>query len=150
VLDDYRNEQLPALLSQKTKELADKAKAGNDLAKTAKEMGVTVKTSDLVGLTDQAPDFGEVGQVAPQLFAMNVGAISGPISTEQGGVVAKLVDKQEPTEDEIAKNFDQTRDEVLDQLRNQAFGVFVSSVWNYYKEHNRIRFNAKAQQTPGT
>ena len=49
VLDDYRNEQLPALLNQKTKELADKAQASNDLAKAAKEVGATVKTSDLVG-----------------------------------------------------------------------------------------------------
>ena len=30
VLDDYREEQLPALLRQKTKDLADKAKAMND------------------------------------------------------------------------------------------------------------------------
>ncbi len=36
VLDDYREEQLPALLGQKTTELADKAKAMNDLAKAAK------------------------------------------------------------------------------------------------------------------
>ena len=49
VLDDYREEQLPALLGQKTKELADKAKAMNDLAKAAKDDGATVKTSDLVG-----------------------------------------------------------------------------------------------------
>ena len=49
VLDDYRNEQLPALLNEKTQELADKAKQYNDLAKAAKEVGATVKTSDLVG-----------------------------------------------------------------------------------------------------
>ena len=35
VLDDYRTEQLPALLSQKTKELAEKAKELKDLAKAA-------------------------------------------------------------------------------------------------------------------
>ena len=51
VLDDYRDEQLPALLSQKTAELAAKAKAMNDLAKAAKAVGATVKTSDLVGAT---------------------------------------------------------------------------------------------------
>jgi peptidyl-prolyl cis-trans isomerase D len=32
-------------------------------------------------------------------------------------VVAKLLDKQEPTADEIAKNFDQTRDQLLEQRR---------------------------------
>ena len=97
VLDDYRNDQLPGLLNQKTKELADKAQASHDLAKAAKEVGATVKTSDLVGQSTQVPDFGDVGQVAPQLFEMSVGAISGPINAGRTGVVAKLVDKKEPT-----------------------------------------------------
>jgi peptidyl-prolyl cis-trans isomerase D len=149
VLDDYRNEQLPVLLSQKTKDLADKAKAMNDLAKAAKEVGATVKTSDLIGQTGQVPDFGEVGQVAPQLFSMNVGAISGPIETGRTGVVAKIDDKQQPSADEIAKNLDQTRDQMLDERRNEAFSVFMSGVWDYYKKHNRVRMNAKSPETPG-
>lgn len=150
VLDDYRDEQLPALLSQKTKELADKAKSMNDLAKAAKAVGATVKTSDLVGLTGQVPDFGQVGQVAPQLFDMNVGAISEPIDAGRTGVVAKLLDKQEPTEDEIARNFSQTREEVLDQRRQEAFSVFMSGVLNEYKKHKLIRLNTKEpeKQTP--
>jgi peptidyl-prolyl cis-trans isomerase D len=149
VLDDYRQEQLPALLSAKTKQLADQAKASNDLAKAAKAVGATVKTSDLVGETGQVPDFGEVGQVAPQLFDMNVGAISGPIDAGRTGVVVKIDDKQSPTPDEIQKNLDQSRDELLDQRRNQAFSVFVSNVWNDYKKRKLVVINAKPQQGPG-
>ncbi len=150
VLDDYRDEQLPALLDQKTKEMADKAKTMNDLAKAAKAVGATVKTSDLVGESGQVPDFGEVGQVAPQLFDMNAGAISGPINAGRTGVVAKVLLKQEPTADEIAKNFDKTRDELLDQGRDEAFSVFASGVWNDYKKRNLVRINAKPKgETPG-
>ncbi len=150
VLDDYREELLPALLRQKTKDLADKAKAMNDLAKAAKAVGATVKTSDLVGASGQVPDFGQVGQVAPQLFDLNPGAISGPIDAGRTGVVVKILGKEEPTPDEIAKNFDQTRDQLLAESRNEAFAVFMSSVWNDYKKHNRIGFSAKVQQqTPG-
>jgi peptidyl-prolyl cis-trans isomerase D len=151
VLDDYRREQLPVLLTQKTKALADQAKATNDLAKAAKAVGATVKTSDLVGESGQVPDFGEVGQVAPQLFDMSVGAISGPIDAGRTGVVVKIDDKQEPSADEIAKNFDQTRDQLLDQRRNEAFSVFVSSVWNDYKKRKLVVINAKPQgpQMPG-
>jgi len=147
VLDDYRDQQLAALLSQKTKELADKAKAGNVLAKAAKEVGATVKTSDLVGATGQVPDLGQLEQVAPQLLDMKVGDISGPISTARTGVVAKIVDKQEPTADEIAKNLDQARDQMLEQRRNDAFGVFMSSVMDSYKKSKRIQINAK-EKTP--
>jgi peptidyl-prolyl cis-trans isomerase D len=149
VLDDYRNDQLPALLNQKTKELADKAQASHDLAKAAKEVGATVKTSDLVGQSQQVPDFGDVGQVAPQLFDMTVGTISGPINAGRTGVVAKLVDKKAPTPEEIQANFDKMRDQILDQRRNEAFELFSSNVMADYKKHNLIRINPKST-TPET
>jgi peptidyl-prolyl cis-trans isomerase D len=151
VLDDYRNEKLPALVNQKTQELADKAKAENDLAKAAKEVGATLKTSDLVAPNGQVPDMGDVGQVAPQLFDMSVGAVSGPINAEHNGVVVKIVDKQQPSDDEIQKSFDQTRDQLLDERRSDAFSIFLSGVMDDYKKHKQIQVNAKNQgpQLPG-
>ena len=148
VLDDYRNEQVPLLLSAKAKELADKAQASHDLAKAAKEVGATLKSSDLVSPDGQVPDLGQVAQVAPQLLDLPVGGISGPIDTERNGVVAKIVDKQEPTPDEIAKSFDQTRDQMLEQRRSEAFNVFLTTIMNDYDKNKRIRMNAKAQQGP--
>jgi peptidyl-prolyl cis-trans isomerase D len=144
VLEDFRNEQLPSLLNAKTQELAAKAKASGDLAKAAKEVGATVKTSDLVGQTAQVPDFGAVGQIAPQLFDMKPGDVSGPINAGRTGVVAKIDDKQQPTDDDIKKNFDQTREQMLDQRRNEAFSIFASNVAENYKKHNLISYNAKA------
>jgi peptidyl-prolyl cis-trans isomerase D len=145
VEDDYKNEQVPALLNQKTAELAAKAKASNDLAKAAKEVGASVKTSDLVDERGQVPDFGAVGQVAPQLFDMTPGTISGPINAGRTGVVAKLVDKQQPSEADIAKNLDQMKDELLEQKRQEAFEVFASNIITDYKKNNRIRMNAKSE-----
>jgi peptidyl-prolyl cis-trans isomerase D len=148
VLDDYKNDQVPALLSQKTAELAAKAKAQNDLAKAAKEAGATVKTSDLVDQRGQVPDFGAVGQVAPQLFDMAPGTISGPINAGRTGVVAKLTDKQQPSDADVAKNLDQTKDQLLDEKRQEAFQVFASNVISEYKKKNLVRVNAKSQQSP--
>jgi peptidyl-prolyl cis-trans isomerase D len=148
VLDDYRDEELPRLLNAKAQELADKAKATGDLVKAAKEMGAAVKTSDLVGPDGQVPSLGQVAQVAPQLLELPVGSISGPITAERNGVVAKILDKQEPTADEIAKNFDQTRDQLLEQRRSDAFSIFVTGIMNDYQKDKRIRMNAKAQQGP--
>ncbi len=144
VLDDYRSEQLPALLNQKTKELADKANALGNLAKAAKAVGATMETSGLVGTTTQVPDIGDLEQVAPQLFNLPVGAISGPIDTGQNGVVAAIVDKQQPSAQEIAQNLDQTRDQILEQRREQAFNIFVSDVWNSYRKRGLVRMNPKA------
>jgi peptidyl-prolyl cis-trans isomerase D len=144
VLDDFRNQQIPGLLNAKTQELANKAKASGDLAKAAKEAGATVKTSDLVAQTAQVPDFGAVGQIAPQLFEMKAGDISGPISAGRTGVVARIDDKVEPTAQDIQKSFDQTREQILEQRRNEAFSVFASNVADTYKKKNLIRYNAKA------
>ena len=138
------------LLSQKTAELAAKAKADERSCKAAKEMGASLKTSDLVDQTAQVPDFGAVGQVAPQMFDMTPGTISGPINAGRTGVVAKLLDKQQPSDAEIAKNLDQTRDQLLDQKRQEAFGVFANSIISEYKKNNRVRINAKPQSpVPG-
>jgi len=148
VLDDFRDQQLPVLLGQKTTELANKAKAENDLAKAAKEMGATFKTSDLVDASAQVPDLGQVEQVAPQLFELSVGNVSGPINAQRNGIVAKIVDKQEPSAEEIATNFDKYKDQILDERRSQAFSVFMSGVMDDYKKNKRIKTNAKAAQGP--
>jgi peptidyl-prolyl cis-trans isomerase D len=149
ILDDYRDQQLPQLLATKVNELAARAKADNDLAKAAKEVGATVKTSDLVGHDAQVPDIGALANVAPQLFQLNVGQISAPINAGHTGIVAKIVDKQLPTGEEIAKNFDATRDALLDQRRDEMFAVFVSNLQTVYQKDGRIRINRKAQQGPG-
>jgi peptidyl-prolyl cis-trans isomerase D len=146
---EYQNEQLPILLTQKTQELANKAKAGNDLAKAAKEMGATFKTSELVSESAQVPDLGPVGQVAPQLFDLKNGELSGPINAGRTGVVAKLVDKQAPSADEMAKNFDRTRDGLLEQRQNEAFTLFLNTLMDDYKKHKRIWIpKAKTEENP--
>jgi peptidyl-prolyl cis-trans isomerase D len=151
VADDYRNQALPTMLSMKTQELANKAKAEGNLAKAAKEAGATFKTSELVGEGGQVPDVGQIGQVAPQLFDLSVGNLSGPINTGRTGVVAKLTDKQEPTADEIAKNFDQFKDQMLQQRRGDAFNIFLSTLMDEYKKHNRILIpKAKTEEAPAT
>jgi peptidyl-prolyl cis-trans isomerase D len=144
VLEDFRNQQIPGLLNAKTQELASKAKASGDLAKAAKDAGLTVKTSDLVAQTAQVPEFGAVGQLAPQLFDMKPGDISGPINAGRTGVVARIDDKVEPSAEDIQKSFDQTREQILEQRRNEAFSVFASNVADTYKKKNLIRYNAKA------
>ncbi len=146
LLTDYRQEQLPQLLSRKTSELSEKAKAdGNDLARAAKEMGLTVKTSDLVGRTGQVPDIGQLASTAPGLFDLSAGQVSASIDTARTGIVAKLVDKQQPNADEIAKNFDQTRETLLNQRRDEMFEVFVTNLVDQYQKQGRIHMNAKTQ-----
>lgn len=147
LLDDFREQQLPQLLARKTNELADKAHAENNLAQAAKEVGAIVKTSDLVAHTAQVPDIGELATAAPDLFDLNVGQYSKPINTGHSGIVAKIVEKQEPTTEETAKNFDTTKEQLLAEKREQMFAVFVTSLTDRYEKQGGIRMN-KAKATP--
>ncbi|MGA7523448.1 MAG: peptidyl-prolyl cis-trans isomerase [Acidobacteriaceae bacterium] len=146
ILDDFRDQQVTALLARKTNELADRAHAESDLAKAAKEVGATVKTSDLVGRDQQVPDIGLLSSAAPSLFDLNVGQISNAINNGTTGVVAKIDDKQEPSPEDIATNFDSTRDTLLNQRRDQAFEVFVTNLVSTYEKADRVLINRKMQQ----
>jgi peptidyl-prolyl cis-trans isomerase D len=148
ILADYRTQQIPVLLSQKTTELADKAHAENDLAKAAKELGATIKTSDLVGRDAQVPDIGALATAAPQLFALNQGQISGPIQGDHTGVVAQLTEKQEPAPADVAQHIGQAKDTLLDQEREQAFAVFVGNITERYQKQGRIVMSKQAQTMP--
>jgi peptidyl-prolyl cis-trans isomerase D len=145
LLDDFREQQLPQLLARKTNELADKAHAENNLAQAAKELGATIKSSDLVGRTAQVPDIGELATAAPDLFDLNTGQISKPINTGHSGVVAKIDDKQEPSAEETAKNFEATREQLLSERREQMFEVFVTALTDRYEKQGGIRMNKRAQ-----
>jgi peptidyl-prolyl cis-trans isomerase D len=145
LVDDFREQQLPQLLARKTNELADKAHAEKNLAQAAKELGATIKTSDLVGQTAQVPDIGALSTAAPDLFELKIGDISKPINTGHSGIVAKIDDKQEPTPEETAKNFDATREQLLTEKREQMFEVFVTDLTDRYQKQGGIRMNKRAQ-----
>lgn len=146
ILDDFRDQQVTALLARKTNELADRAHAEHDLAKAAKEVGATMKTSDLVSRDQQVPDIGLLSSSAPSLFDLSVGGISNAINNGTTGVVAKIDDKQAPSPADIAKNLDSTRDALLNQRRDQAFQVFVTNLVSTYEKADRVLINRKMQE----
>ena len=146
LIEDFRDQQLPQLMARKTTDLANAAHAGNDLEKAAKQFGATVKTSDLVGRDAQVPELGSLAQEAPQVFDLSVNQMSGPIHTSRNGAVVKLLEKQTPSTDEIAKNLDETKQQLIGQRRQEAFEVFVTSLTDKYQKDGRIRMNNKATQ----
>ena len=82
---EFKNERAGTLLTQKTQELSDRAKADHDLKKAAKELGATMKTSDLVLPDGQVPDIGSMSGAAAVAFTLKPGDISGPVDSGQHG-----------------------------------------------------------------
>jgi peptidyl-prolyl cis-trans isomerase D len=149
VLDDYRNEKVPALLVGVTNKLADRAKVLGDLKKAAAEMNVPVKSSDLVGQDAQVPDLGAMSGPGAVAFTMAKGAISGPITAGQTGVVLTVTDKEEPSAEDMAKNFDATREQLLNEQRDEIFRVFLGTLSQKYEQGGGIRYSKQATAPGG-
>ncbi len=141
VESEYKSDKTQSLLVQKTTELAEKAKNEHDLKKAAKEMGATLKTSDFVTPTGQVPDLGSMSGSASVAFTLKPGDISGPLSAGRGGAVLRLVDRQEPTAEEIAKGSDQMRETILTRKRSDAFQLFAMGLRKNLEKSGKIRIN---------
>jgi peptidyl-prolyl cis-trans isomerase D len=143
ILDDYREQQVPLLLSQQINKLDDRAKVLNDLKKAAAEMNIPVKTSEMVGRDAQVPEIGAMSGPGSAAFSLSKGAISEPINLGRAGVVLSVIEKQEPTAEDIAKNFDQTREQLLNDQREEIFRVYVGNVTKKYEESGAVRYSKK-------
>jgi peptidyl-prolyl cis-trans isomerase D len=136
----FKQERAGFLLQQKTQELSDRAKAAHDLKKAAKELGATVKTSDLVLPDGQVPDIGSMTN-ASAIFTLKPGDISGPITAAGNGIVAQLVEKQAPTDQEFAAKKDQIRQTLLEAKRNDLFALFVTNLRKDMEKSKRLKVN---------
>lgn len=148
VLDDYRAEKLPGLLAETTQKLDDRAKVLNDLKKAAAEMKIPVKTSDLVSQDGQVTDLGSMSGPGKVAFSLPIGKISNAINAGETGVVLVVTDKQQPTPDEIAKNFDATKEQLLNAQRDEIFRVFLGTLSQKYQNGGGVKLT-KAAATPG-
>jgi peptidyl-prolyl cis-trans isomerase D len=142
VEEEFKNERVAALLSQKTQELSDRAKAEHDLKKAAKEAGATVKSSDLVLPDGQVPDIGSMSGGAAVAFSLKIGEISGAIANGNTGVVLSVQERQEPTPQDFEAKKDQIRDALIQNQQQEMFGLFVSNLRAQMEKAGKIQINA--------
>jgi peptidyl-prolyl cis-trans isomerase D len=141
VEQEFKNERSNMLLSQKTQELSDRAKAEHDLKRAAKELGAAMKTSDFVLPDGQVPDIGSMTGQAAVAFTMKPGEISGPILSSGDGTVLQLIDNQKPPESEFASKRDEIRDQLLQSKQQELFELFASNLRNQLEKSGKIKIN---------
>jgi peptidyl-prolyl cis-trans isomerase D len=137
----FKAERAQQLLSQKTAELADKARASHDLKAAAKALGATVKTSDVVGRNGQAPDIGSMQGQAATAFDMKPGEISGPVAGNQKGIVFTVIERHEASMDEFASKKDLVREQVLSRKRQEVMALYLSNLVEQLEKKGKITKN---------
>jgi peptidyl-prolyl cis-trans isomerase D len=63
--------------------------------------------------------------------------------------VLTVTDKQEPSAEETAKNFDATREQLLNEQRQEVFGVFMGTLAQKYEQGGGVRYTKKAAAPGG-
>lgn len=142
----FKNQRAQSLLAQKTQQLSDRARAEHDLTKAAKEAGATVKTSDLVDANAQVPDVGQMSGPASVAFGMKPGEISGPVQGGNNGIVFAVVEKQEPSPDQVKKDWDAAKESLLQQKRQAIEALYVQNLRDQLEKQGKIKINKKEME----
>ena len=130
------------LSQQRAAEIALKLKNAPDFEKAAKASGLEAKTTELIARDSPIPDLGVAKAVEDAAFKLPVGGVSGPIATDNGTAIVKVLDKQEVTAADVANAKDRFREEVLTDWRNRFFGAYMVKA----KQKMKIEVNRESLQ----
>jgi peptidyl-prolyl cis-trans isomerase D len=150
VEDQFKDQRAQAMLAQKTQELSDRAHSEHDLAKAAKEVGASVKTSDLVDKNSQVPDIGAMTGAASVAFGMKTGDISGPVQGGANGIVIKVLEVQQPAPEQMKQDWDKAKEALLEQKREEYENVYVENLRNTLEKEGKIKINKKEMERLAT
>jgi len=144
--EQFKSQRAQALLAQKTQQLSDRAHADHDLDKAAKEVGATVKTSELVDRNAQLPELGAMTGPAAVAFSMKAGEISGAIQGGPNGVVLKILEVQEPSPDQTKQGWDKAKDTLLEQKRQEYENLYIENLRSTLEKEGKIKINKKEME----
>jgi peptidyl-prolyl cis-trans isomerase D len=123
--EEVVKEKARALSNEKAAAIAARLKSAPDFEKAAKAAGLEAKTTELVTRDAPLPDLGTAPAVETAAFALPAGAVSDPISTDNGTAIIKVVEKKEVTPDEWTAAKDRFREELLNDRRGRFFSAYM-------------------------
>jgi len=107
---------------------------------TAKSAGLEVKSTEVVARGTAWPDVGLSPAVDDAVFAQPVGGVTKPIATDAGTVIARVVDRQGTTPEDLAKARDGLKRELLNEKRGKFFSAYMLKA----RERMKIHVNEEA------
>jgi peptidyl-prolyl cis-trans isomerase D len=134
VRDDVLKQKAIDAARQKAAALSAEMKSG-DFDKAAKAAGLEVKTTDLIA---RGAPIGEAG-VSPALeaaaFSLPKDGVSDPVVTDTGAAIVKVLDRQDVAPDQLAKEKESLRTELLNDRKQKFFAAYMT------KARQRMKIN---------
>lgn len=128
------------MAKQKASDAAAKLKAGADFDKAAKAAGLEPKPTEFITADAPLPDLGAAPDVMAAIFKLAKDAVSDVLTTPNGAVIVKVLDKAETSESDFTSNRDTFRTEVLEDRRNRFFSAYMVKA----KQKMKIEVNRDA------
>jgi peptidyl-prolyl cis-trans isomerase C len=85
-----------------------------------------VKTTDLIARGAPIADVGVSPAIEAAAFTLPQGAVSDPIVTENGAAIVKVVERKDVAADELAKQKDSLRTELLNDRKQRFFAAYMT------------------------
>jgi peptidyl-prolyl cis-trans isomerase D len=134
VRDDVLKQKAIDTARQKAASISAEMKSG-DFEKAAKAAGLEVKTTDLIA---RGAPIGEAG-VSPALeaaaFSLPKDGVSDPVVTDSGAAIVKVLDRQEVAPEQLAKEKESLRTELLNDRKQKFFAAYMT------KARQRMKIN---------
>ena len=147
-LDEVKDKVKDEVVKQKARDmaktqaeaLAAKLKTAPDFEKAAKAANADVKTTDLLTHDSPLPEIGSAPDVLEAAFKLPEGAVGGPVTTDAGAAIFKVVEKHESSPQDVTANKETFRDELLNDRKNRFFSAYMQKA----KQKMKISVNREA------
>ena len=136
VRDDVLKKKAVDVAREQAAKIAAQLKSG-DFTDAAKAAGLEVKTTELITRGSPIGDAGASPAVEAAAFSLPVGGVSDAITTDTGAVVVKVLERKDPTADEIKAGVSNTKDQLLNERRGRFFAAYMTKA----KERMTVRIN---------
>jgi peptidyl-prolyl cis-trans isomerase D len=126
VREDAAREKAAEMLKTRASAIAATLKAASDFGAAAKRAGFEVKPTELVARGAALPDVGVNPDIDKAVFALPAGGVTDPIATPTGSVIARVVEREDVTDAQIADGRDRLREELTNQRRDRFFSAYMA------------------------
>ena len=141
-VDEVKSKVRDEVLKQKAVEAARQkattlhaSMASGDFEKAAKSAGLDVTTTELIARGAPMGDAGVSPALEAAAFSLPAGAVSDPVVTDKGAVIVKVLERKDVVNEDLAKQKDSLRAEILNDKRNKFFASYMS------KARQRMKVN---------
>jgi peptidyl-prolyl cis-trans isomerase D len=121
---------------QKAATIGAQMKTG-DFNAAAKAAGLEVKTTEFIARGAALPDVGASPAVDAVAFKMQPNEVSDPIVTDNGTVIVKALERQDPAPADMASGKTTLKTELLNESRNR----FYTSYMNKARDRMKVNVN---------